>query len=89
MNSQNHLGLVAIDEAHLVYDWQDFRQMYRRCEELHALLPNIPIMALSATVAVQVEDALKSLLRDPLVSRSSVNRDNIYLAAEPSNFKWF
>ena len=79
MHKQNRLGLVAIDEAHLVYDWQDFRQTYKRCKELHGLLPNIPIMALSATVTAQVEDALKSFLKDPVVLRSTVNRENIYL----------
>lgn len=31
---EGRLGLIA---AHLMYDWQDFRQSYRRCEELHAL----------------------------------------------------
>ena len=35
----------------------------------------------------QVEDALKSLLRDLVVSQSVVNRDTVYLAAEPCNFK--
>ena len=42
-------------------------------------------MALSATVTIHVEDALKSLLRDPVVSQSVVNRDNAYLVAEPSS----
>ena len=59
LNDNNQLGLIAIDEAHLVYDWQDFRQSYKRCEELHTLLPNVPLMALSATVIPQVEDALR------------------------------
>ena len=27
VNRQNQLGLVAIDKAHLAYEW-DFRQMY-------------------------------------------------------------
>ena len=86
INRQNRLGLVAIDKAHLVYEW-DFRQMYKRCEELHVLLLNATIMALSATVTVQVENALRSLLSDPVVSRSTVNHDNVYLAVEPCNFK--
>jgi len=68
LHRQNRLGLVAIDEAHLVYDWQDFRHTYKRCEDLHELLPNVPIMALSATVTAQIEDALKSFLKDPVVS---------------------
>ena len=24
--------VVAIDEAHLIYDWQDFRESYKWCE---------------------------------------------------------
>ena len=35
IHHQGRLGLIAIDEAHLMYDWQDFRQSYKRCEELH------------------------------------------------------
>ena len=87
LNDSNRLGLIAIDEAHLVYDWQDFRQLYKRCEELHSLFPNVPLMALSATVIPQIEDALRSFMHDPLVERSSVNRCNIYLAAQLCNFK--
>ena len=71
LHEQNRFGLVAIDEAHLVYDWQDFRSSYKRCEELHSLLPNVPIMALSTTVTVDVENALKSFLKDPLISRNT------------------
>ena len=54
---------------------------------LHDLLPNIPIMALSATITNQVEEALKCLLNEPLILRNTVNRENIFLAAEPCNFK--
>ena len=87
LSDSNRLGLIAIDEAHLVYDWQDFRQTYKRCEGLHELFPNVPLMALSATVISQVEDALRSFMHDPLVERSSVNRCNVYLAAKVCNFK--
>ena len=87
LNGSNQLGLIAIDEAHLLYDWQDFRQSYKRCEGLHELFPNVPLMALSATVIPQVEDALRSFMHDPLVERSSINRCNVYLAAKVCNFK--
>ena len=30
LTGTNKIGLIAIGEAHLVYDWQDFRQTYRR-----------------------------------------------------------
>ena len=66
LSVSNRLGLIAIDEAHLVYDWQDFRQLYKKCEELHEMFPKVPLMALSATVTPQIEDALKSFMHDPL-----------------------
>ena len=34
MIRQHQLGLVAIDKAYLVYEW-DLRQKCKRCEELH------------------------------------------------------
>ena len=87
LSGSNRLGLIAIDEAHLVYDWQDFRQLYKNCEELHEMFPKVPLMVLSATVTPQIEDALKSFMHDPLVERSSVNHCNVYLAAKVCNFK--
>ena len=81
------MGLIAVDEARLVYDWQDFRQSYKRCEELHTLLPNVPLMALSATVIPQIEDVHRSFMHVPLVERSSIDCCNIYLAAKVCNFK--
>ena len=79
--------LVAIDESHLIYDWQDFRQSYKKCEEVHTLFPGVPVMALSATVTPQVHMALTTILIDPVIETSSVNRSNVFLAAEPCNYK--
>ena len=79
--------LVAINEAHLIYDWQDFRQSYKKCEEVHTLFPGVPVMALSATVTPQVHTALTTILTDPVIETSSVNRSNVFLAAEPCNYK--
>lgn len=87
IHRKGQLGLIAIDEAHLMYDWQDFRQSYKRCEQLHTLFPGTPLMALSATVTPQVQSALENFLYNPVIERSSINRDNIYLAAEKCNFK--
>ena len=79
--------LVAIDEAHLIYDWQDFRQSYKKCEEVHTLFPGVPVMALSATVTPQVHTTLTTILIDPVIETSSVYRSNVFLAAEPCNYK--
>lgn len=86
-SGSNRLGLIAIDEVHLVYDWQDFRQLHKKCEELHEMVPKVPLMALSATVTPQIENVLKSFMHDPLVERSSVNHCNVYLAAKVHDFK--
>jgi len=44
-------------------------------------------MALSATVTVNIEKALKAFLKDPLIWQNTMNRENIYLAAELCNYR--
>ena len=85
--ADGRLCLVAIDEAHLIYDWQDFRESYKRCEDVHTIFPGVPVMALSATVTPQVQLALSAFLNNPVIERSSMNRNNIFLAAEPCNYR--
>ena len=47
--SAGKLSLIAIDEAHLVSEWADFRKAYQDLESLHSSFRNTPIMALTAT----------------------------------------
>jgi ATP-dependent DNA helicase RecQ len=57
-------NLIAVDEAHCISQWgYDFRPAYNRIANLRAELPNVPIIALtaSATPIVQ-EDICKNLL---------------------------
>ena len=75
------LSLLAIDEAHLVSEWSDFRKVYLALESLHISFRNTPIMALTATATPKVEDEIKKLLRNPMVTKASINRPNISLAA--------
>ena len=52
----DRLGLIAIDEAHLVTEWADFRCAFSELKELKLDFPTVPIMALTATGTPEVEE---------------------------------
>ncbi|XP_077236388.1 DEAD/DEAH box RNA helicase family protein [Tasmannia lanceolata] len=75
------LNLIAIDEAHCISTWgHDFRPSYRKLSSLRNRLPDVPILALTATAVPKVQkDVIDSLcLQHPLVLRASFNRPNIF-----------
>ncbi|KAE7998428.1 hypothetical protein FH972_002973 [Carpinus fangiana] len=75
------LNLIAIDEAHCISTWgHDFRPSYRKLSSLRSRLPDVPILALTATAVPKVQqDVIESLcLQNPLVLKASFNRPNIY-----------
>lgn len=57
------LTLIAIDEAHCVSSWgHDFRASYRKLGELRNLIPDVPILAVTATATEKVRiDIIKTL----------------------------
>lgn len=71
---------LAIDEAHCISEWgHDFRPEYRQIARLREFLPDVPVMALTATATGRVrEDIVKHLkLREPSVFVASFNRPNL------------
>ncbi|PSS20763.1 ATP-dependent DNA helicase Q-like [Actinidia chinensis var. chinensis] len=81
IHARGLLNLIAIDEAHCISTWgHDFRPSYRKLSSLRNHLPDIPILALTATAVPKVQkNVIESLcLQDPLILKSSFNRPNIY-----------
>lgn len=73
--------LIAVDEAHCISEWgHDFRPEYRRLAELRGVIPDVPMMALTATATERVrEDIVRLLaLRDPVSFQASFNRPNLF-----------
>src|SRR5438270_3400773 len=71
---------VAIDEAHCISEWgHDFRPEYRELKKLRKHLPEVPIMALTATATERVrKDIVHQLqLREPCCYVASFNRPNL------------
>ncbi len=83
-----NVSQIAIDEAHCISEWgHDFRPEYRELARLRALLPNVPIMALTATATERVRrDIVQQLkLRDPQCYVASFDRPNLTYRVVPKS----
>ena len=72
--------LLAVDEAHCISAWgYDFRPPYLQIAEFRELIPNTPVIALTASATPDVEqDILEKLaLRQPEVFRQTFARANL------------
>ncbi len=77
---------LAIDEAHCISEWgHDFRPEYRQLAELRDTLPDVPVMALTATATGRVrQDIIERLhLREPRCYTASFNRPNLTYRVVP------
>lgn len=81
-----NINLIAIDEAHCISEWgYDFRPSYLEISKIRLLLPDIPVLALTATATPEVvEDIMDKLeFKERIVFRKSFERKNlIYLVRE-------
>jgi len=74
------ISLIAVDEAHCVSQWgYDFRPPYLQIAEIRKLVPDVPVLALTATATPKVcEDIIQQLnFNNKKVFRSGFARENI------------
>ena len=80
------VSLIAVDEAHCISEWgHDFRPDYRNLKALRRLLPDAPVIALTATATRRVRDDIvrQLALQDCRVFVSSFNRPNLKYDVRP------
>ncbi len=83
------IGLIAVDEAHCISEWgYDFRPSYLKIAEVRNLLPNVPVLALTATATPETIDDIQDKLgfREHNVLRKSFHRENLnYIVRRTDN----
>ncbi len=75
-----NVNLIAVDEAHCISQWgYDFRPSYLEIASLRALLPKVPLIALTATATNKVIEDIKEKLefKKSLSFKQSFLRENI------------
>lgn len=89
---QMNVNLVAIDEAHCISQWgNDFRPSYLGCSILKELVPNVPMIALTATATPKVVgDIVENLqLEQVQIFKDSFSRSNIVFKVKHSEDKLY
>jgi len=77
---QAHVCMIAVDESHCISQWgYDFRPSYLRIANIRELLPDVPVLALTATATPEVVTDIQEQLhfREPNLFQKSFNRSNL------------
>ena len=85
-----NVSLIAVDEAHCISQWgYDFRPSYLRIADIRELLPNVAVLALTATATpTVVKDIQKRLLfKKENLFEMSFERSNLTYDAENTEDK--
>ena len=81
---QMEVSLIAVDEAHCISQWgYDFRPPYCEIARIRQYLPNVPVIALTATATPTVAEDIKEKLefRNSRTFRSSHLRPHLSYSA--------
>jgi len=80
------VSLIAVDEAHCISQWgYDFRPNYMKIAEIRELLPNTPILALTATATAAVVADIQEKLRfrkKNVIKKSFERKNLVYVVRE-------
>ena len=83
------VSFITVDESHCISQWgYDFRPSYLAIAEIRKQLPEVPILALTATATPEVVDDIqeKLLFREKNVFRMSFERKNLnYIVRSTDN----
>lgn len=77
---QLKVSMIVVDECHCISQWgYDFRPSYMQVAELRAILPGVPVLALTATATrVVAEDVMRILgFAEPNIIQKSFSRPNV------------
>jgi ATP-dependent DNA helicase RecQ len=78
--AQMNVNLIAIDESHCISQWgYDFRPSYLKIAELRDIIPDVPVLALTATATPEVaQDIMERLrFREKHLLKKSFERKNL------------
>ena len=85
-----NVSLLAIDEAHCISQWgYDFRPSYLRIKELRRLIPDTPILALTASATPEVAKDIMTQLSfaEPNILQTSFLRPNLSYSVRETDDK--
>jgi ATP-dependent DNA helicase RecQ len=77
---QTRVCMIAVDESHCISQWgYDFRPSYLKIADIRDILPDVPVLALTATATPGVVDDIQEKLhfREKNVFRKSFARSNL------------